>query len=158
VRRGVNVGDQVRVERDETRYPSKGTWPRFRGRTGTVVEINRDRKRPHLIEYGVVFGKVRNPNENGSIAMGAKTTWFKLYELRPVVGVAAESPAGAPNMAPAIEGPQAADNRCCAETRQRTPCGGRAAPRARLADLVEVLTDPEVAYYARLPMSGPGTS
>jgi len=74
VRRGVNVGDQVRVERAETRYPSKGTWPRFRGRTGTVVEINRDRKRPHLIEYGVVFGKVRNPNENGSIAMGAKTS------------------------------------------------------------------------------------
>ncbi len=54
----VNVGDRVRIERDETRYPSKGTWPRFRGRVGTVVEINADRQRPHLTEYGVAFGKV----------------------------------------------------------------------------------------------------
>lgn len=50
----MNVGDRVRIERDETRHPSRGTWPWFRGKTGTVVEINRDRKRPHLTEYGVV--------------------------------------------------------------------------------------------------------
>jgi hypothetical protein len=97
------VGDRVRIQRDETRYPSKGTWPQFRGRIGTVVEINRDRKRPHLTEYGVVFGKVRNPNKDGSIAMGSHTTWFKLYELRPVVGVAAQSAADARNTVPAID-------------------------------------------------------
>jgi ribosomal protein L21E len=45
----MNIGDRVRIERDETRYPSKGTWPRFRGKTGTVVEIN-------LGEYGVAIG------------------------------------------------------------------------------------------------------
>ena len=68
------VGDRVRIERDETRYPSKGTWPQFRGRIGTVVEIN-------LGEYGVVFGKVRKPRSNGSIAM-AEAVWFQPYELR----------------------------------------------------------------------------
>jgi hypothetical protein len=78
------VGDQVRIERDETRYPPKGTWPQFRSRTGTIVEVNVDRKRPHLTEYGVLFGKVRNPNKNGSIAAGAETVWFKDYELHGV--------------------------------------------------------------------------
>lgn len=33
--RSMNIGDRVRIERNETRYPSKGTWPQFRGRTGT---------------------------------------------------------------------------------------------------------------------------
>ncbi|OBI79708.1 hypothetical protein A5664_01695 [Mycolicibacterium fortuitum] len=76
----MNVGDRVRIERDETRHPSRGTWPWFRGKTGTVVEINRDRKRPHLTEYGVVFGKVRSPRPSGSVAM-ADVAWFKSYEL-----------------------------------------------------------------------------
>ena len=81
------VGDRVRIERNETLYPSKGTWPQFRGRTGTIVEINVDRKRPHLTEYGVVFGKVRRPNKDRSIAAGHDTVWFKDYEL---CGVAAQ--------------------------------------------------------------------
>ena len=81
--RAPRVGDRVRIERDEQCYPSKGTWPQFRGRVGTVVEVNADRKRPHLTEYGVVFGKTRNPNKDGSIAAGAGTTWFKVYELVP---------------------------------------------------------------------------
>ncbi len=46
------------IERDEKIYPSKGTWPQFRGRTGTVVQINKDPKRPHLTEYGVALGFV----------------------------------------------------------------------------------------------------
>jgi ribosomal protein L21E len=53
----VNLGDRVRIERDEIRYPSKGTWPQFRGRTGTVVEVNAD-------EYGVVFAKRCALNEH----------------------------------------------------------------------------------------------
>lgn len=70
----MNVGDRVRIERDEQLYPSKGTWPQFRHRAGTVVEINDD-------EYGVVFGKVRKPRTNGSIAM-AEAVWFRAWEIR----------------------------------------------------------------------------
>ena len=58
--------------------PSKGTWPQFRGRTGTVVEIN-------LGEYGVVFGKA-SPREDGPVSIGrpvrsrgsAITTWRRV--------------------------------------------------------------------------------
>jgi hypothetical protein len=71
----------VRIERDEARFPSKGTWPDFRGRVGTVVEINEDHKRPHLTEYGVVFGKVRaKPTTLGSISNG-HPVWFKAHEI-----------------------------------------------------------------------------
>jgi len=42
-----------------------------------------DRKRPHLTEYGVVFGAVRErPDRNGK-PEGGMPTWFKIYELRP---------------------------------------------------------------------------
>ena len=77
----MNVGDRVRIERDESKYPPRGTWGQFRGKTGTIVEIN-------LGEYGVVFGKVREPRPNGSIAM-ADAVWFQPHEVRalaPVVG------------------------------------------------------------------------
>ena len=50
------VGNRVRIERDETIYPAKGTWPQFRGCTGIVVEIN-------LGESGVVFSKA-SPRED----------------------------------------------------------------------------------------------
>lgn len=93
----MNVGDRVRIERDEQRYPPKGTWPQFRGRVGTIVEINRDTKRPHLTEYGVTFGKVRTPNKCGSIASG-DAVWFKAHELR-TVGAAPGRPAGRRNLA-----------------------------------------------------------
>jgi hypothetical protein len=72
--RHARVGDRVRIERDEICYPSKGTWTQFRGRTGTVVEVN-------LGEYGVVFGEVRKPRSNGSIAM-ADAVWFQPHEIR----------------------------------------------------------------------------
>lgn len=78
------VGTRVRIERDETSYPSKGTWPQFRGRTGTVVEINEDRKRPHLTEYGVIFGKAKErPNRPGTFAWSGdeSQTWFKAHEI-----------------------------------------------------------------------------
>jgi hypothetical protein len=52
------VGDRVRIERDERRYSSRGTWPQFRGRIGAVVEINSDRRNAALTEYGVSFGRV----------------------------------------------------------------------------------------------------
>jgi hypothetical protein len=77
------VGDRVRVQRDETRYRSKGTWPQFRGRVGTVVEINWDKRRPHLTEHGGMFGAIR-PRPNGHIAAADGrdfTTWFHPWEL-----------------------------------------------------------------------------
>jgi hypothetical protein len=86
----MNIGDRVRIERDETRYPSKGTWPQFRGKTGTVVEINTDTKHPHLTEYGIVFGSTRR-RPNGSLHGNGVTTWFKAYEL---AALAAVCPAG----------------------------------------------------------------
>lgn len=83
----MTVGVRVRIERDETRYPAKGTWPGFRGKTGTIIEVNADRQRPHLTEYSVAFGSVsRRPN--GSLA-GGNTAWFKVYELRPLASVRA---------------------------------------------------------------------
>lgn len=38
---GLTTGTQVRIERDEIRYPTKGSWRHYRGRTGTIVQINR---------------------------------------------------------------------------------------------------------------------
>ena len=76
----MTVGDRVRIERDETLYPSKGAWPQFLGRTGTIIEVNVDRKRPRLTEFGVSFGKVtkaldghrREFNEMPSMWLGSK--------------------------------------------------------------------------------------
>ena len=70
------VGDRVVIQRDETKYDSKGTWPRWRGKTGTIVEVNRDRKRPHLTEWGVSFRSTRQ-RPNGSIHGDDVVTWFK---------------------------------------------------------------------------------
>jgi len=33
----VRIGTKVRIQRDEKKYPPKGTWKRFRGRNGTVT-------------------------------------------------------------------------------------------------------------------------
>lgn len=72
----ITVGTRVRIERGETRYPSKGTWPRFRGKTGTIVEIN-------LGEYGVSFGKVTPRTDGrGSLRWDSRdVAWFQPYEL-----------------------------------------------------------------------------
>ncbi|MBP2365069.1 hypothetical protein JOF36_000765 [Pseudonocardia parietis] len=66
----MRVGDQVLVQRDETRYPPSGSWDRFRGRTGTIVSVNTAGKhrRP---EYGVDF--------SGS---GRADAWFLPHELQ----------------------------------------------------------------------------
>jgi hypothetical protein len=101
----LNVGDRVRIERDEKLYPSKGTWPQFRGRTGTVVEINRDHKRPRLTEYGVVFTKATarggRPGkfnyDNGSV------TWFKCYEVSSIAKIGETPLSGRTEAVPSIE-------------------------------------------------------
>lgn len=93
----LTIGTRVRVERDERLYPSKGTWPQFRGKTGTIVEINVDRERPHLTEFGVVFGGVkRRTDGRGSFSWSGHEpiTWFKSYEIS---RVAPQRHAGGPN-------------------------------------------------------------
>lgn len=77
----VKVGDRVRVDRDEGRYPSRGTWPQFRGKSGTVVEINRG-MRSGPTEYGVIFGRVRQTEHRHSgLAYSGSPTWFKAEEI-----------------------------------------------------------------------------
>jgi hypothetical protein len=56
-------GDRVRIERDETRWPATGTWPRYRGRTGIVTVPDNDG------EIGVQLGH------------GHSLTWFLPDEL-----------------------------------------------------------------------------
>ncbi|BBY47645.1 hypothetical protein MARA_11130 [Mycolicibacterium arabiense] len=81
------VGDCVVIRRDENKYPSKGTWPAFRGRRATVVEVNPD-DRPHLIEYRVSFGPTRR-RPDGSLHGDDVVTWFKVYELIPALAAVA---------------------------------------------------------------------
>jgi hypothetical protein len=86
------VGDRVRIERDEKFYPSRRTWPQFRGRTGTVVEINYDERYPHLTEWGVVFGNVKPRTERPHLYQWSgdePITWFKDYEIAATTSVLA---------------------------------------------------------------------
>lgn len=62
------VGTRVRIQRDETKHPSRGIWPQFRGRIGTIVEINDAGK--GSTEYGVSFTKAHGND-----------AWFKSHEL-----------------------------------------------------------------------------
>jgi hypothetical protein len=74
--RTIAVGAHVRIERDETRYPPKGTWTQFRGKTGTVVEIN-------LGEYGVIFTSVTPRSDGrGKFNYSGTITWFQPHEIR----------------------------------------------------------------------------
>jgi hypothetical protein len=61
-------GTKVRIGRDETKHPSRGSWPRFRDKTGTIVEVNRAGR--GATEYGIGFGKSKRSD-----------AWFKGYEL-----------------------------------------------------------------------------
>jgi hypothetical protein len=82
----VKVGSHVLIERDEELYPSKGSWPQFRGRRGTVVSVNADHALPHLTEYGVSFGWVA-PRADGRGAVSytpRDVVWFKDYELEEI--------------------------------------------------------------------------
>lgn len=69
----LRVGDRVRVERDESRWPSKGSWPRYRGKTGTVIVAS---------NYGEVGVDLNHQQK--------VTAWFLPHELT------VERPAGVP--------------------------------------------------------------
>jgi|ERR1700742_751281 hypothetical protein len=92
----MNIGNRVRIERDETRYPSKGSWPQFRGKTGTIVEIN-------LGEYGVAFGKVwPRPDRPGVLRWSdSALTWFQPHELRVLARALQPAPV-APTAVPGV--------------------------------------------------------
>jgi hypothetical protein len=77
----ITIGTRVRIERDEQLYPNKGTWGRFRGKTGTVVEIN-------LGEYGVCFGKVtpRKSRPGSFDWKSADVAWFQPHEVTGLAG------------------------------------------------------------------------
>jgi hypothetical protein len=71
------VGKWVKIERDEEIYPSKGSWPNYKGKVGRVVSIfideinpNYPREEPY-IEYGVRFTAGHNESLH----------WFVDYEL-----------------------------------------------------------------------------
>ncbi|AHG23834.1 hypothetical protein CH25_gp52 [Mycobacterium phage EagleEye] len=59
----MKVGDKVTVERDEEKYPDRGTWSWFRGKKGVITGIAGS-------EIGVSFS-------GGSSA----DAYFKPYEL-----------------------------------------------------------------------------
>jgi hypothetical protein len=97
------VGDRVLIERDETLYPSRGSWPRYRGKVGTVVQVNsRDD------EIGVVLGApVKVRTDRPTMAYGDRTVvWFRPHEL---VGLGAAS-TDTPGNAAARLGPTAAES------------------------------------------------
>lgn len=63
----MKIGTKVVVQRDEKKYPSRGTWPQFRGRKGVVTGTSHG-------EIGVSF---RNSN--------SADAYFQRYELK-VIG------------------------------------------------------------------------
>lgn len=107
----MQIGDRVIIERDNTCHPARGTWPQFSGRRGTVVEKNVDRKRPHLTEYGVCFGKVRQGGVRSRRALdwsAADVVWFNADELTPISPRGSHCPPSAPRSSPASNHPNAA--------------------------------------------------
>lgn len=72
----------VRVGRDETRWPSHGSWPTYRGRKATIVSVNREVHdsgpnigQPFHLEYGVCFDAYVHPTKEGA------QSWFLPHEL-----------------------------------------------------------------------------
>lgn len=65
---GLSVGESVRIERDEKKYPSRGTWRWYRGKTGVITCVNHAGM--GAWEYGVSFSKSQ-----------AADAYFKAYEL-----------------------------------------------------------------------------
>jgi len=77
------VGDSIRVHRDETIRPSRGTWRRYREQCGFVVMVGDDE------EYGVILSTTRppwrkDPGSEGQLSYdSAAVLWFREYELIP---------------------------------------------------------------------------
>ena len=68
----------------------QGAWPQFLGRTGTIIEVNLDRKRPRLTEFGVSFGEVTKALDGHRREFNwdaVDVAWFKAYEMAPLAAV-----------------------------------------------------------------------
>ncbi|KRD08622.1 hypothetical protein ASE48_08655 [Mycobacterium sp. Root265] len=60
----MKAGTKVLIQRDEKKYPARGTWKQFRGKKGVITCINTD-------EFGVSFAP----------GGGNTDAYFKGYEL-----------------------------------------------------------------------------
>jgi hypothetical protein len=69
---GHKAGDVVTIERNETRWPSRGSWPRYRGRTAMVVSVNQGAG-----EVGVTFTRIGATDPASCTA----DSWFRPHEL-----------------------------------------------------------------------------
>jgi hypothetical protein len=80
------VGDAVRIQRDEIKNPPKGTWASFRGRPGFVCIVNDTDDPP---EYGVILTTTRpqwrkNEGHENELSYDSEAIrWFTPYELAP---------------------------------------------------------------------------
>ena len=83
----LNVGDHIRVQRDEKLFPSRGTWPKYRGKTGYVCIVSEGGGRGDDPEYGVVLTIHRPPwrkehdREHELSYDSEALLWFAPYEL-----------------------------------------------------------------------------
>lgn len=68
----LNKGDAVRIERDEQLWPSRGSWPQYRGRRGVVESFSRCDD-----EIGVWLGDYMADGNRAVV-------WFEPWELRRV--------------------------------------------------------------------------
>lgn len=75
------VGDTVRIERDEKKYPSIGSWPKYRKKPGIVVILNEEDEEVG-VEVGAVLPRIRS-DERGLQYSHEQVAWFKPHELRP---------------------------------------------------------------------------
>jgi hypothetical protein len=80
------VGDAVRVQRDETIRPPKGTWSRHRGKAGFVVVVNSSEE-VDPPEFGVILTTTRpqwrkDPAHASELVYDSdQLLWFAEYEL-----------------------------------------------------------------------------
>jgi hypothetical protein len=117
------IGQRVRVERDETLHPPRGTWPKYRGRTGTVVAINMRAR-----EIGVLLGAVRagmlmrRPDGRGYTGYaGDEVTWFEPHELRGI-GDTPHGPVTAETGPTGLFTPDEPEDRSDGRVMRLTPC------------------------------------
>jgi hypothetical protein len=82
------VGDAVRVQRDEIKYPPRGTWTRHRGKPGFVVMVNASTE-VDPPEYGIVLTTTRpqwrkdEGHSNELLYDSDSVLWFAGHELAP---------------------------------------------------------------------------
>lgn len=77
----MKVGDRVRVQRDEVNHPPRGSWKQWKGKVGSIVEVNRSGKN-RVPEFGVSFRPLRQRPDT-SLHGDDAPVWFLGHELVP---------------------------------------------------------------------------